>query len=142
VLLIEGELLNRVRGGLEQSRVTDALVVPHERTQLFWDGKCHQEVMAWELACDLSLEPLLGFTVLAGGTVAITARDKELLRLGTAIAFVKRNPASLRTTGHDGIDDFAMSLGHGASVTLKILRAEGGKDFTDGGHDRVPPLCD
>jgi hypothetical protein len=32
-----------------------------------------------------------------------------------------------------------MSLGHRVGVVLEILGGEGGKDFTDGGHDRVPP---
>jgi hypothetical protein len=32
-----------------------------------------------------------------------------------------------------------MSLGHRVGVALEVLGAEGGKDFTDGGHDRVPP---
>jgi hypothetical protein len=31
---------------------------------------------------------------------------------------------------------------HAAGVTLEVLGAEGCKDFTDGGHGRVPPLRD
>jgi hypothetical protein len=50
---ISGELLDRRRRGLEQSRVTEALVLADEGTQLFRNGKRDQEVMAWELALDL-----------------------------------------------------------------------------------------
>lgn len=98
--------------------------------------------MAGELALDLGLEPLLGFVVLAGGTVAIATGNEELLRLSTALAPIERNPAGLGATSDNSIDDFTMAPGHGRSIALKILGAEGGKDFTDGGHDRVPPSHD
>ena len=139
---ISGELLDRRRRRLEQSRVTEALVLADEGTQLLRNGKRDQEVMAWELALDLGLEPPLGFVVLAGGTVAIATGNEELLRLSTALALIERNPAGLGATSDDGVDDFTMAPGHGRSIVLKILGAEGGKDFTDGGHDRVPPSRD
>jgi glycine/D-amino acid oxidase-like deaminating enzyme len=96
-------------------------------------------MVARELALDLFLQPLLSFIVLAGGTMAIAAGAVELARLSAAVALVERHPAGFRTTGDDGIDDFAVSLGHLGGVTLKVLGAEGCKDFMDGGHDRVPP---
>jgi hypothetical protein len=106
---------------------------------LFGDGKGDQEVMARELALDAGLEPLLSFGVLAGGAVAITAGNKELLWLSTAFTLVERDAAGLSPTRYDRIDDFAMGGGDVGSIALKVLGAEGGKDFTDGGHDRVPP---
>ncbi len=139
VLWIEGECFDGLRRCLEQGGVSHALVLAHERTQLFWDGKRDQEVVTRQLALDLFSQPLLGLIVLAGGTVAIAAGAKELARLSAALALVERHPAGLGTTRRDGIDDFAVSLGHGASVTLEILGCEGGEDFMDGGHDRVPP---
>ena len=74
---IRASFLMAVRRGLEQSRVTEALVLAHEGAQLFWNGKGDQEVMAWELALDLFFEPLLGFVVLAGGAVAIATGAKN-----------------------------------------------------------------
>jgi hypothetical protein len=142
VLLIEGEFFDGVGGSLEQSGVSQALVLSHEVAQRFWDRKRNQERVSWELALDLFFEPLLGFMVLAGGAMAIAAGAIELARLSAAVTLVKRHPAGLRTTGDDGIDDFAVSAGHDRSIALKILGAEGGKDFTDGGHDRVPPSRD
>ena len=136
---ISGELLDRRRRRLEQSRVTEAVVLADEGTQLFRNGKRDQEVMAWELALNLGLEPLLGFVVLAGGAMAIAAGDKELLRFGTTLALIESDAASLSTTRRDGVNDFAMGPGHCSGVALEVLGAEGGKDFTDGGHDRVPP---
>jgi hypothetical protein len=142
VFSIEGKFFDRIRRRLEQSGVTGALVLAHERTQLFWDGKRDEEVVTRQLALDLFSQPLLGLIVLAGRTVAIAAGAKELARLSAAVALIERHPAGLGTTRRDGIDDFLVSLGHGASVTLEILGCEGGEDFMDGGHDRVPPSRD
>ena len=142
VLLIRGEFFDGVGGSLEQSGVSHALVLPHEEAQSFRDREGHEKVMTWELALDLFLQPLLGFTVLAGGAMAITTRAKELLRLGAAITLVECDAAGFGTASHDGIDGFAVRLGHRGSVALKVLGAEGGKDFMDGGHDRVPPSRD
>ena len=139
VFSIKGKFFDRIRRRLEQSGVTGALVLAHERTQLFWDGKRDEEVVTRQLALDLFSQPLLGLIVLAGGTVAIAAGAKELARLSAALTLVERDTAGLRTTGREGIDDVAVSLGYGASVTLEILGCEGGEDFMDGGHDRVPP---
>ena len=142
VLLIEGEFFDGIGGSLEQSGVSQALVSPHEVAQRFWDRKGNQEMVSWELALDLFLQPLLGFIVLAGGAVTIAAGAIELARLSAAVALVERHPASFRTTGDDGIDYFAVSLGHLGGVTLEVLGSEGCKDFMDGGHDRVPPSRD
>ena len=123
--LIEEEFFDGRRGRLEQSAVSQALVLPHEGAQRLWDSKGEQEVMTWELALELFFKPLLRLVVLAGGAVAIAAGNKELLRLGAAIALVKRDPASLGATGHDGVDDFAVRLRHGVGVTLEVLGSEG-----------------
>jgi hypothetical protein len=136
---ISDELVDRRRGRLKQSRVPDTLVLANEGTQLFGDCKGDQEMMSWQLALDLSLEPLLRFTVLACRTVAIATGAKELARLSAAVALVERHPAGLGATRRDGIDDFAVSFGHHRGVTLEVLGSEGCEDFTDGGHDRVPP---
>lgn len=142
VVLIEGQFFDGVRGGLEQSGVSHALVLSNEGAQRFWDRKRHEEMVAGELALDLFFEPLLSLRVLASWAMAIAAGAIELVGLGAGFALVKRNAAGFGTTGHDGIDDFAVNLGHSRGVALKVLGSEGGKDFMDGGHGRVPPLRD
>ena len=142
VLSIQGEFFDGVRRRLEQRGVSHALVLSHEGAQFFWDRKGNQEMMSWELALDLFLQPLLGFMVLTGGAMTIATGAVELAWLGAVVALVERRPAGLRTTGHEGIDDFAVRLGHLGGVTSEVLGCEGGKDFMDGGHDRVPPSRD
>ena len=142
VLLIEGEFFDGIGGSLEQSGVSQALVLPHEGAQRLWDGKGNEEMVSRELALDLFLQPQLSFVVLAGWAVAIATGAIELAWLGAVVALVERRPAGLRTTCHEGIDDFAVRLGHLGGVTSEVLGCEGGKDFMDGGHDRVPPSRD
>ena len=142
VLLIEGEFFEGVGGSLEQSGVRHALILPHEGAQRFWDRKGNEEVVSRELALDLFLQPLLRLMVLAGWTMTIATGAKELASLSAAFALVEGDPAGLGTTGHDGIDDFLVSPGHRVGVTLKVFGSEGGKDFMDGGHGRVPPSRD
>jgi hypothetical protein len=55
VLLIEGEFFDGVGGSLEQSGVSQALVLPHEVAQRLWDREGYQEMVARELALDLFL---------------------------------------------------------------------------------------
>jgi hypothetical protein len=139
MLGIFGEFFDCLGRSLEQSGVAKALVLADERAQLLWDGKRDQKVMTRQSTFDLFLQPLLGFVVLAGGAMAIATGDKELLGFSTTLALIESNAAGLSPTRYDRIEDFAMGLGHGSGVALEILGAEGGKDFTDGGHDRVPP---
>lgn len=73
-------------------------------------------------------------------TLAIATGAIDLVGFGAAVALVKCHSAGFGTTGHDGIDDFAVSFGHRRGVTLEVLGSEGCKDFMDGGHGRVPPL--
>ena len=80
--------------------------------------------------------------MLTGGAVAIAAGAQELLGFSTTLALVQSDAASLGATSDNGIDDFAMNAGHRVGVMLKIFGAEGRKDFTNGGHDRVPPSRD
>lgn len=142
VILIEGQFFDGVRGSLEQGGVSHALVLSHEGAQRFWDRKRNKEMVAGELAPDLFLQPLLSFMVLASWAMAIAAGAIELVGLGAGFALVERNTAGFGTTGHDGIDDFAVRLGHSRGVALEVLGAEGCKDFMDGGHGPVPPLRD
>ena len=99
-------------------------------------------MVTWELALDLFFEPLLSLMVLASGTVAIATGAIELVGLSAAFALVERQAAGFGTTADDGIDDFAVSFRHRVGVALEVLRAEGAKDFIDGGHGRVPPSRD
>ena len=71
VILIEGEFFDGVRGSLEQSAVSHALVLSHEVAQRFWDRKRNEEMVARELALELFFKPLLSLMVLASWAVRL-----------------------------------------------------------------------
>ena len=142
VILIEGEFFDGLRGSLEQSGVSHALVLPHEVAQRFWDRKGNEEMVAGELALELFFKPLLSLVVLASWAMAIATRAIELVGLGASFAPVECNSAGFGTTAHDGIDGFEVCCRHAVGVALEVLGAEGCKDFMDGVHDRVPPSRD
>lgn len=106
VVLIEGEFFDGLRGCLEQSGVSQALVLSHEVAQFFWDRKRNEEMVAGELALELFFKPLLSLMVLASRAVAIATRAIELVGLGAGFALVKCNAAGFGATGHHRIDDF------------------------------------
>jgi hypothetical protein len=124
VFRVLGEFFDGLGGSLKQGGVAEALVLAYESAQLFGDGKGDQEVMARELALDAGLEPLLSFGVLAGGAVAITAGNKELLWLSTAFTLVERDAAGLSPTRYDRIDDFAMGGGDVGSIAYSGPKVE------------------
>ena len=55
VLLINGEFLDGLGGGLEQGRVSHPLVLSNEAAQILRDGKSEQEMVAGELPLHLFL---------------------------------------------------------------------------------------
>ena len=141
-VLIEGEFFDGVRGGLEQGGVSHALVLSDEGAQFFWHRKRNEEMMAGELALELFLKPLLSLMVLASRAMAIATGAIELVGLVAFFALVVGNATEFSATGGDRINGFAVCFGHQVGVTLEVLGAEGCKDFTDGGHGRVPPSRD
>jgi hypothetical protein len=108
VMLIQGKLLHRFRGGFEQGRVSQALVFANEGAQFLWDGKGEQEMMTGELPLHLLFEPLSGFMVLTSGAMAISAGAVDPMEFATFFALVKGEATGLGATAEDGIDDFAV----------------------------------
>ena len=95
-----------------------------------------------ELALDLFFEPLASFMVLASGTVAIATGAIELVGLSAFFALVEGQAAGFSAAADDGIDGFEVCFRHQVGVALEVFRAEGAKDFIDGGHGRIPPSRD
>ncbi len=68
-------------------------------------------MVAGELPFKLSLEPLAGFVVLAGGTMAVAAGSVDMEGLSTLAALVDGNPRSFGSALLDGIDGLSAPLG-------------------------------
>ncbi len=108
VILIQGEFLDSLGGGLEQGRVSDPLVVSDESAQILRDRKSEQEMVTGELPFDLFFEPLSGLMILTGGAMAISTGAIDPMVLATLFALIEGDTTSLGTTIDDGIDDFAV----------------------------------
>ena len=89
VMLIEGEFSHRFGRGFKQSRVSGALVFAHKATESFWHREGKEEMMGWELALKLFIEPLLSLMVLASGAMAIATGAIELVGLTAIFALVE-----------------------------------------------------
>lgn len=142
VMLIGGKFFDRLRGGLKQCRVSDALVFADKTTQVLWHREGEKEMMSGELAVDLFFQPLSGLMLLASGAVPIATGAIEFMGPAARFALIKGQAAGFGATGSESIDGFAVCFRHQVGVALEVLRAEGAKDFIDGGHDRVPPSRD
>ena len=142
VMLIGGKFFHGLRGGLEQGRVSHALVFAHKRAQALWHCEGEKEMVRGELTVDLFLQPLSSFMVLASRAMTIATGAIELMGLVAFFALVKGNATEFSATGGDRIDGFAVCFRHPVGVAFKVLRAEGAKDLIDGGHGPVPPLRD
>lgn len=73
---------------LEQCLVAQLLVAAQKRAQGLGDGEGKHEVVAWQLAMQLSLEPLLGLAVLAAGAMTVAAGGRDEMVMAAVLALV------------------------------------------------------
>ena len=142
VLLIRGKFSDGLRGGLKQSRVSDALVFAHKGAQFFRDRKGDEEVGSGELALEVFFKPLSCFMLLAGRAMAIATGAIELMGVAAGFALVEGQAAGFGAAGNYRIEDFAVDFRHAGGVTFEVLGAEGLEDLIEGGHGPVPPSRD
>lgn len=134
VMFIEGKFFDGLGGGLEQSRVSHALVFSDEAAQFFWDREGEQEMVSGELALELFLKPLSSLMVLASRAMAIATGAIEFMGPTAGFALVEGQAAGFGTAADDGIDDLAVCFRHAVGVAFEVLGGEGAKDLIDGGH--------
>ena len=70
---VRSELFHGSGGSCKQGGVGQALVAADEGTELLRDGEGDEEVMCGELAVELALEPLAGFSMLTLRAVTVAA---------------------------------------------------------------------
>jgi hypothetical protein len=85
---IAHQRLDGLRGCLEQCIVAQLLVATQKRAQGLGKGEGEHKVVAWQLALELSLEPLLGLAVLAAGAMTIAAGGRNEMVMAAVIALI------------------------------------------------------
>ena len=85
----------------------------------------------------LLFQPLSGFMILAGGTVAVTARSEDRMISAAFITLVNRHAEAFGAAFDDGINDFSMFSRHGITEALDIFRPEGAENFTYLAHGQI-----
>jgi hypothetical protein len=105
--------------------------------QGFRDGEGEKKVRSGELFVEVVLEPLLGFMLLALGTVAVATGMMDTVVPPTARALIEAMAVMAAPAVLDGADDPAVREGK-VGITLQVLWRKGGEDLAESGHGRSP----
>ena len=123
---------------LKQGLVRGALMRADEGSERLRDGKGEEEVRPGQLLLEVVCEPLLGFMLLALGTVAVATGMLDAVVLATTGALREAVAVVSTSALLDGADDLAVGEGQ-MGVALQVLGRKGGEDVAEGGHDRSLP---
>jgi hypothetical protein len=135
--LVCSESFEGERRGGEHGVVGGALMRADEGAERLRDGEGEEEVRPGKLALQVVMKPLLGFMLLALGTVPVAAGMRDAVLFLTVWALIKAMAIGAAAAVLDGADDFAVHEGE-VGVTLQILRGKGGEDVAEGGHGSSP----
>jgi hypothetical protein len=132
-----GEPFKGFGRGFEHGLVCDAWIRADAGTQGGRDGEGEEEVRPGQLLLQMVREPLLGFMLLALGTVAIATGMVNAVFFPTAGALIEAMPIMSAAAVLDGADDLAVHGGE-VGVTLQVRWPKGVEDIAEGGHGRSP----
>ena len=103
--------------------------------ELLGYGKGDHEVMSGELSLHLFYQPLMGFMVLAVGTMPVPAGSIHDVVLTAFFTLIDHYSAVLGTAVNDGVDDFSVFKRHGLTEGVDILSGICLEDLVNGhGH--------
>jgi hypothetical protein len=111
-LFIWDQFFNGFGGSFKQGGVGRPLVLTDEAAEALGDGKGEHEMVTWELAFQLFVQPLAALVVLTGRAMAISTGAMEAMKLAARLALIQGDPTGLGATGDDGIDDLSVCIGH------------------------------
>jgi hypothetical protein len=134
VLGISGQSGHSLGRGCEHGIVRGALVAADEGVKLLGSGEGDQEMVPWHLPLHLFMEPLVGFVILTGGAVAVSAGAEEEMGLPATLTLIEGGSEGLGSTVEDGVDDLDVIGGHGVFESVHVLWAVGSEDVIDGSH--------
>ena len=109
-----------------------------EGTQGFRDREGEEEVWSRELFVQMVLEPLLGFMLLALGTVAVATGMVHTVVAPTRVALIEAVAVGAALALLDGADDLAVCGGE-MGIARKVCWRKRREDIAEGGHDRSLP---
>ena len=110
-----------------------------ELTQWLGHGEGEHEMMRGQLPFELSCEPRIGLSLLAGRTVAVAAAPRHDMLLLAALALIEQGPAGLGAAADDGLDHLLLGVGHRGTEALDVSRPMGAEDLLERAHARDPP---
>ena len=105
--------------------------------ELLWDGEGDHEMVTWKLSFHLIYQPLMGFMVLAVGTMPVAARFMDDVGLAAIFTFVDHGSAVWCSTVHDSVNDLAVFGRHDLTEAVNILRGVFTEDLIYCRHGRV-----
>jgi len=129
MFFIRDELLYGLRGGLEEGRISRALMTTNEPTETFGHRERDHEMMPGKLAIHLSFKPLTCLNVLTGWAVAIAEVSVDDVEVSTVLTFVIRNPCLPGAAGDHGIERFSVLPGYLGTEVFDVFRTEGLEDL-------------
>ena len=134
--------LDGLGGGREQRVVAQFSVAAQKRAQGLGHREGEHEVVAWQLALQSPLKPLLGLAVLALGAMAVAAGGREHVMMATVLALVTDRAIGLGAALADGLDDLMVLGGDVLAEVRQVLRPEAVEDLLDGTHlTALPSAC-
>jgi hypothetical protein len=137
-LFIGDQFFNRFGGSVKQGGVGSSLILTDEAAQAFRDSKSEHEMVSWESAFELFVQPLPALVVLTGGAMAISTGAKDPMDFATLFALIQGTLFPVRQA-------MMASMTSGVPAEMEcipVLGAEGSKDLIDWGHGPGPPLPD
>jgi hypothetical protein len=135
--LVGGQPLEGSGRRLKHRVVREALMRADKGTQGRRDGEGEEEMRPGQLFVQVVLEPLLGFMLLALGTVAVATGMLDAMLPPTSLALREAMAIVSALTLLDGTDDLAV-CGRESRIALQVLGRKSIADITQGGHGRSP----
>ena len=99
-------------------------------------------MVAWQLALQPPLKPLLGLAVLALGAMTVAAGGRQHVMKATVLALVADRAIGLGAALADGLDGLVVLGGDVLAEARQVLRPEAVEDSLDGTHlTALPSAC-
>jgi hypothetical protein len=138
LLVVLAESAYRFPGAFKQQGIQRALMPPGQLPELRRQGEGKHEIVAWHLAPELPLQPLLAFVLLAMRAAAMSAgmRHDALFVTGAAVRqHARRQRGAAALHGREGL---ALAGQQRVRILLEAVGFEAGNDGSQRNHLTAP----